>query len=124
MLKNRSRSKLVKAEGNLEQNIQALKETNKNFDPGTKRYSENKAMINARTYILKNGPIVSTQKLGVVLLGDKYDRSQKKRMPRSCELVRRLQTNLNVTYVKLRGKTYVIENRNPNISKIAKHWKI
>ena len=120
MLKNRSRSKLVKAGGNLEQNIQALKETNKNFDPGTKRYSENKTMINAGTYILKNGPLVSTQELGVVLLGDKHDKSRKKQMPRSSELVRRLQTNLNVTYVKLRGKTYVMENRNQNISKIAK----
>ena len=98
MLKNRSRSKLVKAGGNLEQNIQALNETNKNFDPGTKRYSENKAMINAGTYILKNGPLVSTQELGVVLLGDKHNKRRKKRMPRSSELVRRLQTNLNVTY--------------------------
>ena len=119
MLKNRSRSKLLKAEGNLEQNIQTLKEKNKNLVAGTKRYNENRTMINAGTYIIENGPLISTQELGVILIGDEHDKSRKKRMPRSSEIFRRIQTHLNVIQVKLKGKSYIMENRNQNISKIA-----
>lgn len=118
-LKNCSRKKQLVACGTISQNIQELKDMNKNLVTGTRKHDENSTMVKVGNYILENGPLVPTQEIGKFLVGTQKNGSQKKRRYRSCEILQRVQRHLNVIQIQIRGKAYLMENRNQDISQIA-----
>ena len=119
-LKNISRNKQINnVDGSLNQSCQKLEDKNKKLVAGTKRYNENKAMIIVAINIKQHGPLVSTQEIGKVLSGTKYNAVRKSRKPRSSEILRRIRRHLNVVQFHIRGKAYIMENRNQNIFNIA-----
>lgn len=118
-LKNCSRTKQLVTSGTIDNNIQLLKDINKNLVTGARKHGENSTMIKIGNYILENGPLVPTQEIGSFLFSKKKNDSHSKRKYRSSEILKRIQRHLNVIQVQIRGKAYLMENKNQDISQMA-----
>ena len=119
--KNASRKECTtaKSSGTLAQNIKDLKDhCSKKNAVGNKKKLQ---MINVGEYILRNGPFVPTQQIGHLLrqTSSNQGESMSKRRKMSSEILKTLQSHLNVVQIYIKGTGYLLENRYYDPTEVA-----
>ena len=119
--KNQSRKECTtaKSSGTLAHNIKDLKDhCSKRNAVGNKKKLQ---MINVGEYILRNGPFVATQQIGHLLrqTSSNQEESMSKRRKMSSEILKTLQSRLNVIQIYIKGTGYLVENRDYDPTGVA-----
>ena len=110
-----------KLKGTLEENIRTLKDECEKKNPSLNKDIKIE-MIKVGEYILRHGPLVSTQEIGGLLGQANMNQKKSKRRKMSSEIFKRVKRYFNVIQIYFKGTGYLIENRQYDPAEVAQRF--
>ncbi len=116
-LSRKDEQKPVEDEKSLEESVFNLTAKLNNEKMPERSQRELKGVLETGKYLIKNGPLVTTKKLGEVYQAT--INSSAKRSLRASELLQKLKKYFNITMITICGTAYIVENKYPNIDNLV-----